>query len=115
MKRLIQLVLVALLLVPLMVGAQTTHIDYLLRWAAPTTGNPVAQYVVLVSVDHGTFETYGLSDTNQLPVSLPVGYTYIFAVFGVDSTGRNGLTSDHSEEYFIDAGAPGACGIPWLE
>lgn len=112
-KRFIQLTVALLVLTPLVVIAQDT-VDGTVKWDPPTTGSSPVLYNLLASIDDGPFEPFAQSAVDSVDVVLEYGRTYIFVVYAVDDQGRNGPQSPLSEAYYIDAGPPGACGIPFL-
>lgn len=114
MKRLLQLTIAVVLLLPMAAGGQTTSITVTYTWTPPTTGSAVHHYDLQLSPASPVLWNT-LVQTVTAPtasVALPVGTTWIFRVRGVDALGRSGLWSDPAEAYTPDAGAPGACGKP---
>lgn len=114
-RRLLRAVIVAALLVPLTISAQTSTMPTVYTWTAPTTGSAVHHYEVQISastpilwVSPATATTTSTSAT----IPLQVGGAWIVRVRGVDAQGRVGLWSDASEAHTPDPGPPGACGKP---
>jgi hypothetical protein len=93
--------------------AQTTSINVLVSWTAPTTGSVVHHYDVEKSVNNGTsWTSQGTTTTVNTTLALPVGITVIVRVRGVDASSRSGAWSTSSDPYTPDAGVPGAPGTP---
>ena len=92
-------------------SAQTTT-DLTYQWPAPTTGSPVAHYVVEHSVDGGTWTQVDTVTTNQYVLTATYGQSHRIRVAAVDSQSRQGPWSEASDPYTPDAGAPGQPGKP---
>lgn len=91
-------------------NAQTMNVSY--SWTAPTTGSPVAQYVVQQSIDGGAFTTVGTSSTNTYILVATIGHSHRIRVAGVDAQSRQGPYSEASDPYTPDLGPPGQPGKP---
>ena len=105
-----------LMLVPLVVGGQTTTMSFTYTWTAPTTGNAVHHYEVVSSNDNGSTWTLKASPTtNSATITLAVGQTWLVRVRAVDALGQTGPWSANADPNTPNAGPPGACGKPgWL-
>lgn len=79
-------------------------------WTEPVTGSPVTYYEVEINTDNAGWDEFGVTVTNEIITEMPTGASSI-RVRGVDEFGRVGLWSEASD-LFIDAGAPGGCGVP---
>ena len=113
MKRIVQVALALLMLVPLTVAAQTTTMQVTYTWTAPTTGSPVAHYDVERSSDAGaTWVAAGTPVSPSVTLTVPVLTVIIVRVRGVDATNRPGIWSATSDPYTADPGPPGGCGKP---
>jgi hypothetical protein len=116
MKRAAMLMIAVALLLPMVVGAQTTTMPFTYTTTAPTTGNPVVTYewqyspnAVVAWIASGT--STGLSKV----INLPVGVACIVRVRGIDALGQAGAWSPVADPNTPNAGPPGACGKPsWL-
>jgi hypothetical protein len=100
----------AALLLASVASAQTINVSY--SWTAPTTGSPVAQYVVQQSIDGGAFTTVGTSTTTSYVLAATVGHAHRIRVAGVDAQSRQGPYSEASDPYTPDLGPPGQPGKP---
>jgi hypothetical protein len=116
MKRLTRLLIIAAVLLPMVVGAQTGTITTTYTTTAPTTGNPVVTYEWQMSANNGsTWAPAGTSTTLSKAIPLTVGSVYIVRVRGIDALGQAGVWSPVSDPNTPNAGPPGACGKPsWL-
>ena len=82
------------------------------QWTAPTTGAPVAHYVVEHSVNGGDWTAIGTSDTNTYTLTASVGDSHQIRVAGVDADSRQGVYSDASASYVPLMDPPGQPGQP---
>jgi predicted phage tail protein len=116
MKRLTQLIIIAAVLLPMVVGAQTGTITVTYTTTAPTTGNPFVSLEWQVSANNGsTWSPAGTSTTLSKAIPLAVGGTYIVRVRAIDALGQAGIWSPAADPNTPNGGAPGACGKPtWL-
>ena len=113
MKKLLAIAAAVALLVPMVVGGQTTSLPVTYTWSAPTTGSVVHHYVVQTSSNGTTWTTLTAQPlTPTVTVQAPVGVQLLVRVAGVDSQGRQGIYSDPSDPFFADAGQPGAPSKP---
>lgn len=101
------------MLLPLVVGGQTTTITATWTWSAPTSGSPVHHYVVQTSSNGTTWTTVATQPlTTSYTQACPVGVQILVRVAGVDAQGRQGVYSDPSDPFVPDAGAPAAPSKP---
>jgi hypothetical protein len=113
MKRLLMISAAALLLLPAMVGSQTTVINTTYTWTAPTIGSAVHHYVVQTSTDATAWTTLAAQPTSPtITIACPVGTNIQVRVAGVDALSRQGVWSVASDPFVPDAGAPGAPSKP---
>jgi hypothetical protein len=111
MKRLTQLIIIAAVLLPMVVGAVPQNVTY--TWTAPTTGSPAVSYEVFRSLDNGTTWTLYATPTAPSAVVVAPDLTPIIVrVRAVDALGRKGMYSESSDPYTNDPGPPGACSKP---
>lgn len=112
MRKIIAVVVCALLLGSLAVAAGTTRsVTY--RTTKPTTGSPVTQYNWYMSDNNGTTWTLGVSTPDTVAtLQMTLLKTYIVRVEGVDALNRHGPFSVNSDPFTPDDGAPGAPGKP---
>ncbi len=106
--------ILALITVALIAGtaqAQDTQpVNY--QWTAPTTGAPVAHYVVEHSVDGGDWTVVGTTSTNTFTLTATVGESHRIRVAGVDADSRMGVYSIPSEAVVPTLDPPGQPGQP---
>ena len=89
-------------------------VDVIASWTAPTTGSPVATYILQLSVDGGPFIDYATTTETSVTVTLDNLRTYVARVAAIDSLGRQGPWSAESDPYLADLGLPGQPGKPLL-
>lgn len=106
------LALVATVLLAAPASAQTSTINVVYSWTAPTTGSAVTSYVVQHSIDGGTWTQVGTSSTTSYTLAASVGHAHQIRVAGVDAQARQGIFSLPSDAYTPDAGTPGQPGKP---
>ena len=92
--------------------AQTSTIPTTYTWTAPTTGSPVAHYVVQSSIGGGTWTQIATVTTASYVLAAQIGSSYQIRVAGVDAQNRQGVWSPASSAYIPDLGAPGMPGKP---
>lgn len=113
LKLMIAVACAAALLVPLMVGGQTTSLPVTYTWTAPADGSPVHHYVVQTSANGTTWTTLAAQPTTtSATIAAPVGVQILVRVAGVDALARQGVWSATSDPFVPDAGAPGAPSKP---
>jgi len=88
-------------------GENVTYI-----WTAPTTGTPVVNYVVQISIDGAPYEYVGDAASETYTFYAEALLTYQIRVAGVDAQDRQGPYSVASDPLFLDYGAPGEAGKP---
>lgn len=87
------------------------------QWTAPTSGSPVALYVLQVYTGEDLFLEVTSDSTQYIfaPGTFQVDVPYVARVKGVDARDRSGPWSEWSEAYVWDPGPPSACGpINWI-
>lgn len=106
--------ILTLIVVALGAGAaqaqDTQPVNY--QWTAPTTGAPVAQYMIQHSVDGGAWTVIDASSTNTYTLAATVGNSHRIRVAGVDAGGRMGPYSVPSEAVVPQLDPPGQPGQP---
>lgn len=113
MKSLLALAIVAALMIPLVVGGQTTTINVTYTTTAPLTGSPVHHYVWQTSSNGTTWTTLAAQPTGlSITIAAPVGVNLLVRCAGVDASARQGAWSEVSDPFVPDAGAPAAPGKP---
>jgi hypothetical protein len=113
MKRLLMILVALVVLVPMVVEAQTTTMPVTYTWTAPTTGSAVHHYIVQTSANLTAWTTLTAQPaTPVITIPAAVGVNIQIRVAGVDAQGRQGLWSDPSIPFVLDAGAPGVSGTP---
>lgn len=113
MKSVIAVALAAALLIPLVVGGQTTTINVTYTTTAPLTGSPVHHYVWQTSANGTAWTTLAQTTTGlSITIAAPVGVNLLVQCAGVDASARQGAWSEVSDPFAPDAGAPAAPGKP---
>ena len=82
-------------------------------WTAPTTGSPVVNYLVEISIGGGPFVASAMVASNTYSLAALPGNSYQIRVAGIDAQDRQGPYSDASDPY-LDEGAPGQPGKPTI-
>ena len=108
-KRIYQWLLVLLILVPLLVTAQTEKLTTW-TWTVPVTGTPPVEYRVQLKVNDGDWFDYVTVVDNQVTIPTQANSTYLVRVLAVDASNLHGPLSPESDPYVY--GTPGACGKP---
>jgi hypothetical protein len=112
-RTLIAAALAAALLIPLVVGGQTTTINVTYTTTAPLTGSPVHHYVWQTSANGTAWTTLAQTTTGlSITIAAPVGVNILVRCAGVDASTRQGSWSEVSDPFVPDAGAPAAPGKP---
>jgi hypothetical protein len=102
----------ALLILAAAPAAMAVTVNVTYNWTAPTTGSPVAHYIVQKSESGGTWTQVGTATSTSYVLAATAGVPVQIRVAGVDAQDRQGVYSVASDTYTPDAGAPGQPGKP---
>lgn len=89
-----------------------TEIPVNYTWTAPTTGTPVAHYIVQHSVNAGEWTQIDTAGSNTYTLVASIGDSHQIRVAGVDSEARQGPYSVASDAFIPNLISPGEPGKP---
>lgn len=109
MKRSIQILVLALFMLPLLVQAQTINRNW--KCTAPVVGSAPVRYHWEVSADDPiTWTAYSVTEDTLTTVNVPYDWSYIVRVRAEDAQGEYGIWSPVSDVDVVRR--PGVCGKP---
>ena len=97
-------------LILMLLASQAFAVPVGLHWSAPSTGEPVAEYLVEISTDGGPYVLMATVPDTTAIVDVPLHSTIVARVAGRDVFERIGPWSIPSEEHLVTLGAPGQPG-----
>ncbi len=107
-----RILLLGLAAVILAAGSAQAQEEIEYTWSAPTTGSPVAYYIVQHSVNGGAYVQVAEVGTPSYTLAADYDQEHRIRVAGVDALGRQGTFSVASEPYEPTLGPPGQPGRP---
>lgn len=110
MRKTLMILTMALMLSPLVVGAQTSNVTVTYRTTRPTTGSPIVKFLWELKTDAGAYTPYVTTTDSLATFSLPYNHIYLVRVKGEDADGDQGDYSVASDPF--NPNKPGACGKP---